>query len=385
MKSEKVTRIESVVPAAWICLFVFGCVVIGCNDDGLVDESYQGEPLATVNGSLSIEAPASGEKISIAVAWLNDGAYSEREYTPDFDGDDESEVACDGTPAPYQTETYRLPGKEAFALQSVAYEATSLTNFGLPILDLPPESARTDIASLDIGEGWMAYGLLIAFLDKNGDGIFDAATPETEGDTLLAVSYQETEGKYYQGIVQYLNGTFIDNSNGDDNYTVVPDIYRELSQGFNIQILEWNEETDEETITTSKDQTVRLFTPDPLIAYEMTDIQCSEFEITVDFNKSFSREDYNDDMSCWASQEIVDSSDPTELVEGPLLMGWEDYTSGPNNPCIVRESKGFVCFPGSSISDEWSDFCDIDGSTLVEMDGSSSTGDDSSVAGSGEG
>lgn len=379
MKSRQFERIYVLASAVTMLL-----VICGCDDKGLVDQNYQGDPLATVNGSLSIDAPPGGQKISIAVAWLND-SYGEDdvETTPNFVGDEEGEVSCDGIPAPYQSETYRAPGMTLFALQSAAYEATSLVSFQLPILELPPESARTDLADMNVGEGWVAFGVLIAFLDENGDEKFDAATPETSGDTLLAVSVKETGDIEYQGIVVYVNGTFI-----DDPY--VQEFYGDFSQGFNIQVLEYNLATDEETLTTDSHQTVRLFTPDPFVAYEMADLQCSEIEITVDFNESFARDDYGEAMTCWVSQSEMDSSDPTEIVEGSLSLGWNDGAADPNNPCIIRESKGFVCFPGSNISDEWWDFCDIEdptefGSSQTDTDSDSSAGEASDITDSGEG
>jgi len=328
-----------------------------CGENGLVDKTYQGEPLATVHGSLSIDTPASGQKISIAVAWLNYESHDDPSQSLDFVGDDEGEVACDGTPAPFQTATYRSRGPGLWALQSVAYEATSLVSFQLPIMDLPPEAARMDLSYLQLGDGWMAMGLLIAFLDKDGDGEFDVASPETEGDKLLAVSINESDEYEYEGIVYYLNGTL-----SDEDW--VQEAYSELKQGYNIEVWEaaaeideeTGEMTGEETVTRDINQTVQLFTPVPMISYEMMDLQCSEVEHIVEFNNPEISEADIEALGCAMGQSEMDDSEGN-IEPGPISVMWSGGVADPNNPCVVREIRGFVCFPPNGIPADWQGPC----------------------------
>jgi hypothetical protein len=330
--------------------------LIACDDkSGLVDENYKGEPLATVNGTLSISSPEGGGKISVAVAWLSaeDGGDL---YWPDFIGDEEGEVACDGTPAPYQHEPFRANTTGLWALQAVEYEATSLINFKLPIMELPPESARQDLAEWNNGEGWHATGIIIAFIDKDADGQYDASTPDTVGDTFIAASENLTEDSEYVASVTYLNGTLSDDAK---------EFWGHLKQGFNLEIEKENYETGEEEFTSDLEATIDLFPPnDATLWEELVELQCSEVEYQVEFNKSFSRDDYSDSFFGCMSLAV----DGSTAEDGPSLisLSWDDGTIDPENICVVHEMEGAVCFSNEELPQEWMDFCGLDESFFEE-------------------
>ena len=146
---------------------------------------------------------------------------------PEFEGDDESEVACDGTLAPHQTATCREEAEVLWALQSVQYEADSLIEFTLPIYDLPPERARTD-ATLFGGKGWRSEGIIVAFTDKNGNGQLDPGTPDKLADRVLSASMSFSDESYLSmGLV------FLSEPGADmDEMGSLVDV--ELKQGYNI-------------------------------------------------------------------------------------------------------------------------------------------------------
>lgn len=387
----------------YIAMIVWWCaaaLVTGCGDgdekpaSGLVDNTYQGEPLAVITGTLSVTAPLEQTKnISIGVIWTGPRSY---EYVDlDFEGDNEEETGC-AFVAPHQTEVVTQSTMDLWPIQSVTYELTSLVEFSVPIYELPPEAARWDLAELG-GKGWIAGGIVAAFSDVNGNGIFDRGTPDNLTDRLLSLSYaysEEDETEYMAQII------FVHNE-GDKKF--LDELYYDeldLQQGFNLMEL-----INDEVYLRNLDYPIQLspIREDTVVGSQLMEMQCSEIEYTVEFNAPmpvptelywisshceawgtgvYAGEDESefdggsgaDDGTMEGDEGSMEGGDGAmedvggmetdfgapddEPLEGLIAADLRAQELHPANPCKIREWHWFACFDdGVEAPDMWMDLC----------------------------
>jgi hypothetical protein len=353
----------------------------GCSN-GLVDESHEGEPLAEVNGTLSVANPkAVTEPISIAVAWLDappggfdmdmmgqpdtepahdpyaddtDGIPEvdtgtdplpepeEEDACPDFDGDEEGEVTCDGTLAPHQTATCTETAGSIWSLQATEYKAKSLIEFTLPIYDLPPEAARRDLSAAGV-DGWMAEGIIVAFSDENGDQRFEKGNLRRIKDRLLSSSVLETPKTRYVGKIVFYSGKDSEETQALFGWA--------LQQGFNLII-----EDDEGSRVAPMSHSVELI---PLTesgaGVELAALQCTELEYRYDFNgpvpESWTQ---NCEAGEWGTYYPSDDG----MVTDGTYLEWQNATADPDHPCVIHVSTGFACYSDiGQLPEEWLGIC----------------------------
>jgi hypothetical protein len=71
--------------------------------------------------------------------------------------------------------------------QSVTYDAEFPISFTIPMTELPPADARMPLADYG-GTGMISFGVLVAYIDGNGNGVYDRGTPGNLPDELLSSS-----------------------------------------------------------------------------------------------------------------------------------------------------------------------------------------------------
>ena len=395
-----------------LCSFLVAVAIVDGSCDGrqngLVDEKYKGRPLAVINGSISIDAPeAIDAPISIAVAWLsaddlsyyNDSFYNDYdEYYDDTaaettvvpgdvkDGDsveesdyeayydnmcppplqgtsDLSAESCNGTiGAPY-TETCRSVNDNFWSMQASEYKAESLLKFTLPIYELPPSQARTDLTVIG-GKGWFAEGIIVAFTDKNGNGRFDMGTPEKKRDQVISSTYLDTGDEYYLGWVVYFDGAIPKGSQVNGRYNVT------LKQGINLIVEE--------------EPGMRFLSPDEPIALVPVDVkrtgaefvalQCAEAEYVIENNVSPPEEGVDDcasigkemsqsgisvdgDTEMTIDAGVADADEPLHIERYTEIIWWTEFVK-PDNPCVVYVKRASVCMTGDAeLPEGWDNIC----------------------------
>jgi hypothetical protein len=360
-------------------LILMTALCAGCAN-GLVDEGHEGEPLAEVNGTLSVANPkAVTEPISIAVAWLDappegfdmdvmdyqdtepaHDPYADdtdgipevgtdpppepevEDVCPDFDGDDEGEVACDGTLAPHQTETCTVKAGDIWSLRATEYKAKSLIEFTLPIYDLPPKAARRDLAAIG-GDGWMAEGIIVAFADENGDGRFEKGNLKRVKDRLLSSSVLETPKKRYVGKVVFYSG--------EDSEGMEALFGWSLEQGFNLVI----EDGDGSRVMAMSHPVALIPLAESGAGVSLAGVQCTELEYRYDFNGTVPETwTQNCEVCGWAM--YYESGG--EMVTDGTYVEWQDSTQDPDQPCVIHVSTGFACYADvGQLPEEWLDVC----------------------------
>ena len=196
-----------------------------------------------VDGALALRTPGS---IAVAISW--DGSPytaqivqpADGSYTPDLG--EQTEYDCkdldtdkqyfDGRPWESReictVREHRLDELTA----SISHERTFPVNFELPVLELPPEAARVDLAQVG-GSGTFAMGHVIAFVDADGDGELDLGRLDVEPEQVVArsmgnpVPNSRSKSSYW---VVYLDGK-IDAANALPS---VKETLAALPQGFSL-------------------------------------------------------------------------------------------------------------------------------------------------------
>lgn len=177
--------------------------------NGLVDPNYHGQVLTTLRGTLTASGPmASADPVSLAILWvppslINSGWPARGSADTIACGDERSSVTT--------------AENVAWVSESVTYQAQFPISFQIPVTSLPPASVRLDLAQAG-GQGSWSMGILVAYVDTNGNGQFDLSRPGAPGDELVASTLSQAD---YTAIF-YLDGTIPPTSN------------MEVPQGFSV-------------------------------------------------------------------------------------------------------------------------------------------------------
>jgi hypothetical protein len=123
----------------------------------------------------------------------------------------------------------QLPGAplKAVVTQSAHHEGSFPLDFTFRVDGAPPADAQVDLAATG-GAGKIAYGVLIAFEDRNGNGTLDtatSATPSPDRIAGLSVPDPSMPPPLHTYFVVYLDGTVAK----DDYFAADP-----LEQGYNL-------------------------------------------------------------------------------------------------------------------------------------------------------
>jgi hypothetical protein len=258
---------------------------------------------------------------------------------PDFDGDAEEEVVCDGSLAPHQTATCTEVAGDIWSLQAIEYKAKSLIEFSLPIYDLPPNAARVDLGDLG-GSGWIAEGIIVAFSDKNNNQRFEKGDLNGAEDRLLSASVLKKMEAYYSGKIIFFSEDESDMIS--ELFTVVPE------KGFSLVI----DDDDGARKVELSDPVQLVPIEDSGAGVELADLQCKELEYHYDFNGSVPTDSTGE---CLVAEWQI-SEEGTSLEE--TYREWEVSEADSGNPCVIHVSTGFACYADiSQLPEEWLDVC----------------------------
>lgn len=170
--------------ASWV-LFVSGC-------GGVQGPDYRGEPLATVQGRMSASDKVDTSRgVRLAVAWY-----------PSLGSDE----------AP-------LVQPRSIVTQDLIYRGSFPLNYAFDLFQPPPREAL-GVATTDSDSASAAFGVLLAYVDENGNGRLDTIPVGGEPiDTLLGSSW-EFIGLNGYGLMYLDRATpLVDNSGG---WTIQP-------------------------------------------------------------------------------------------------------------------------------------------------------------------
>lgn len=302
-----------------------GAVTIfsGCGDD-LVNEKYEGEVLTTIKGTLAAgPGQTVNGPVSLAIMWLPPTIFVADEQSGGgpipriSDGGDEQ--ACDGIPDPTNTEA-ELEDSIAWITQSVTYEAQFPINFQIPITSLPPANVRLNLADVTQGQGTWSMGVLVAYVDGNGNGQYDLGTPGNLPDQLLAAS-AAAEGSSID-VIFFLDGTYPAGSDFDQ-------LLGQGAQGFSLL-----------SGSTGQAPTVRAAT-DPIELTLGRNVEGADFNFT----------------GCGQIEHRIETNGAipadAELFCYEDGYGWLAPETSPE-PCVVVEKSGWACLtPGTTAPANW--------------------------------
>jgi hypothetical protein len=160
----------------------------------LTDESYRGEPLAIVHGSLSGSAPANG-RVLVAVEWLRPSECARffREFLlPLSDGrsvtctlDTTSAGDCAGRPSSGARSCRETDAVGPGLVQVLDHEPLWNARLDVRIYGLPPDAAFYRLERQG-GRGLLAIGRLVATEDEDGDGSTDYGSPSRPPERAIA-------------------------------------------------------------------------------------------------------------------------------------------------------------------------------------------------------
>lgn len=157
-------------------------LALGCGN-GLVNQEYEGEALTTIHGALATGATQiPTEPISLAILWMPqafEGGSTRQSGTGRGRG-------CSSVPMPL-TEEVLLEDAWGWVSQSVTYQAEFPISFTIPLNELPPASARMALEDYG-GSGTISFGVVVAYIDGNGNGVYDRGGPGNLPDELLSSS-----------------------------------------------------------------------------------------------------------------------------------------------------------------------------------------------------
>lgn len=141
-------------------------ILVGLSCRSATNQKYQGEPIATLNGRLTLSDNVTVKNpVRLALAWF----------------------------------PYGDPLPSAIITEDVSYQGQFPQNFTFNIYGLPPEKAQHDWgAAWDAGTGtlFFARGFLIAYEDLNGDGELSLSKgDEPVKDRILGTTWASVPGE----------------------------------------------------------------------------------------------------------------------------------------------------------------------------------------------
>jgi hypothetical protein len=156
-------------------------VLLGCN--GLTDKDTPPEPLAVLTGKIiaTPDTKISGP-LSLAVLWVS------------------GKKSCQG-PSGQKISCPPLPE------EALNYELSFPTDFKMPINGVPPSEARLALTETT-NHGTLAVGIVIAFIDKNEDKLFNLGKPGIPSDPVFGFTER---GRFNGGFgysLLYLDGEY---------------------------------------------------------------------------------------------------------------------------------------------------------------------------------
>lgn len=180
--------------AALLCALLAG----GCGR--LADASHRGPPLAVMAGTVTHEVdPVVAGDLAIALEWLPASELARLLGTgavpapacPDLAS---PELACDGSPAQGGATCHWRADRVAELLQVVEHDTTMLGRVEIRLADLPPRAALFDLARQG-GAGTIALAAVVAFDDRDRDGVFRPGGPGSPPEPALASSLRPARGQ----------------------------------------------------------------------------------------------------------------------------------------------------------------------------------------------
>jgi hypothetical protein len=285
-------------------------ILAGCGE-GLVNNEYPGEVLTTLRGTL---AAGSGQQItgpvSLAILWLPPTVFVVEEHSgggPIGIGGDEPDPTCDGTPDPAETTSETSP-TIAWVSQSVTYQAQFPINFQIPVTTLPPADVRLDLAEVG-GQGTWSMGVLVAYVDGNGNGQYDLGTPGNLPDQLIAAS-ATGEGANID-VIFYMDGSYPAGSDFDQ-------LFGQLPQGFTLL----SGDTDQAPTVRAATDPIELTVGRNVQGRDFNFVGCGQIERRVERNGALPADA---DLNCHESGYFWSAP-----VEAPA-------------PCVEVDRYGWAC------------------------------------------
>ncbi len=228
--------------------FAMSVCLAACGD--LVDEHYEGEPLAVLKGRLlaADNAPAMDREVSLALMWERSDFHDPWvRYDPALlypllaettctTTVLEGQENCDGTPYRLVEECTTVDLALARRTEEVDYEPIFPISFSVPVFHLPPAEALYDLSQQG-GQGSFAMGYLMAYDDIDGDGEFKFGSPVLAPEPVLAAAvfqdYQPPPNTPRESFfIVFLDGTInLDNVLPSASYR---DTIASVPQGFSI-------------------------------------------------------------------------------------------------------------------------------------------------------
>ncbi|MCP3142411.1 hypothetical protein [Pyxidicoccus xibeiensis] len=155
-------------------LSLVGGALAGCSGEyGLADETYPVEPVAILEGELRAEIGSALGPTAMALAWAPDLAATERLASLLR----EAGSACGA--------------EQGAVLEPLSFQPHFPSSFVLPLDTTPAPAVQHALAPLG-GQGRVALGHVVSFVDRNRNGVLDAGTERvlaTSLDSGLAVLF----------------------------------------------------------------------------------------------------------------------------------------------------------------------------------------------------
>jgi hypothetical protein len=233
----------------------------------MADDSYHGEPLITIQGTLTAPAnPPIGPGVSIAIFWMSN--------SPSFHiPGDLLTPKCDGNPFPARTGE-DIMTRDVWVNQSVQYDAEFPIHFKLPLTKLPPAEARLDLGSG--GEGTISMGFLVVYQDLDKDGEYDFGTQISDPEPILATLGEPDEIIY----LYFLNGRITATLDFPPGWELLDS----LPKGFSFVIIDSSSFTIQSILPA--DTPIELNIQPDMSPYLTYTIGCHEQKVTFEYLES---------------------------------------------------------------------------------------------------
>lgn len=310
---------------------------------------------ATVHGTLrqtqAFQVPG---RVSFALQWLG-AAFAESTVRADLDPytpDPQLSIVCSVTsPIVYGTcdgvatsggESCRVTDVLATALlQPVTYPAAFPISFAVPVEGAPPALTLYDLAGQG-GSGVFAMGVLLAFVDSDGDGALRLGTPGSPGEPGLAISayqdYLPPDGEPRRSyFVTYLRGTI----NPGNVFQPYAEVLLQLPQGYAVWL---------------KEEWVDAYGRRVSVHRRAEPIETTPIELV-------SRPGIEDE-AVWCRMYDVDMTYVAALPEGEVPLACSPdglaaqwWRSTSFLPCTFREQRYEADFACATTTPPWSSLC----------------------------
>jgi hypothetical protein len=248
---------------------------------------------------------------------------------------------CNGDPTS-GGESCRITDVLATALlQPVTYAAAFPISFAVPVEGAPPAPARYDLAGQG-GSGVLAMGVVLAFVDSDGDGALRLGTPGSPGEPGLANSayqdYLPPDGEPRRSyFITYLRGTI----NPGNVFQPYADVLLQLPQGYAVWLKEeWVDAYGRRVSVHRRAEPIET-TPIELVSrpgIEEAAFWCRMYDVDMTYVADLPAGEVP--TSCWSEN---------------LATQWWRSTSFL--PCTFREQRYDANFTCAGTTPPWSSLC----------------------------